>query len=170
MEKISTYKEYEKWLKRQKKKLSGKELEEIKKLQKQSLSLWRKIVIKNAGKQCEAVEPNGKRCKKTKHLNAHHIESFSTNKWLRCDPRNGVAFCSAHHKFGRLSAHKSFIFMYLFMLCRRNKDLTYLLENYNKKQELTKEFLEQTIQNLLPIKGYYKPVLTRRKHEYILER
>ena len=136
-------KKFNKWLKKQEEKPSLQELKEIKKLEKQALSLWRKKVKINAKGKCEVPL-----CKKIKRLNAHHIESFALNKYLRYDPRNGVGFCPTHHKFGRQSAHKSFCFMYEFMAKNRPDDLEYLLDNYLYKTEITKEFLEETIKNL----------------------
>lgn len=140
-------------LEKQLDKLTTEELEEIKTLQRQALILFKQEVIRKAGKQCEAIEPDGKRCKKTKRLNPHHIESYSTNKSLRYNPKNGICFCPTHHKFGRLSAHKSFVFMYIFMLTQRGNDLAYLVEHYKDKVELTKELL---IKQILILKGGLK--------------
>lgn len=135
-------KRYERWLKKQAKKPTGKELEEIKKLQKQALSLWKKVVKIRAGNKCEAPG-----CKKTKRLNAHHIESFSTNKTLRHSPANGLCLCSTHHKFGRVSAHKSFIFLHL-LLQERPIILDYLVHSFMKKEDTTIKQLKETIQGL----------------------
>jgi hypothetical protein len=136
-------KEFDRWKKNKEKKLSAKELKEIKKLANKALSLWRQCIKRQAMGICEA--PN---CKKTKKLNAHHIESYSTNKILRFDPHNGILFCSTHHKWGRISAHKSFCFMYKFMRKYRMNDLDYLLTHYENKTEITKDFLEKTIEEL----------------------
>ncbi len=123
-----------------KKKVTVAEKREIKKLVSKALGLWRTRVKENADKKCEVLE-----CKKHKSLHCHHTESFSTNKALRFDPRNGIAFCATHHKFGRKSAHRSFIFMYLFMIEKRFKDLQYLIDNCNKKVELTVDYMKEII-------------------------
>jgi hypothetical protein len=124
--------------------MSNKEKKEIKKLTNIALRLWRQKVKENAGGVCEATG-----CKVKKHLHCHHIESYSLNKALRFDPRNGVAFCSTHHKFGRKSAHRSFVFMYLFMLNKRLDDLQYLIDNYDKKVVIDREFLINKIKELM---------------------
>jgi predicted restriction endonuclease len=146
-------KKFEKFLAKEAKKLSSKELAEIAVLQRKALSLWKSEVVRRAGKRCE-VEG----CKKTKYLNAHHIESYSTNKGLRFDPHNGICLCSTHHKFGRFSAHHSFCFMFNFMMVSRRDDLDYLLKHYQNKVEITKDSLKQIIAQLSP-----KPKLLKRK-------
>jgi len=129
-------------------KLTPKQEKEIKTLFKKALSLFKQVVIKRAGKRCEARDEKGNRCKKTKRLNVHHVESYATNKGFRCNPRNGCAFCSTHHKFGRESAHHSFVFMWLFMTQYRQDDLNYLQEHYRDRIVITKEFLEEIIRSL----------------------
>lgn len=136
-------KEFNKWKKNKEKKLPAKELKENKILAKRALSLWKQIVKKQAMGICEAPL-----CRKTKKLNAHHIESFSTNKGLRFEPRNGICLCSTHHKFGRSSAHKSFCFVFIIMTTFRRNDLSFLLQYHNTKVELTKQFLCKTIISL----------------------
>ncbi len=136
-------KRFDRWLKNQDGKLSTKELKEIKKLERDALGFWRTVVKERAGKGCEALF-----CKKTKRINTHHIESYAMNKALRYEPKNGIRLCSTHHKFGRLSAHKSFCFLYQLMNESRPEDLTHLLENYQTKIKITKEFLIQTINEL----------------------
>jgi hypothetical protein len=64
-------------------------------------SLWREAVILRDGSIC--VYPG---CKKTEHLNAHHIYSRS-RKSFRWDTENGVSLCAFHHSLGNDSAHKS---------------------------------------------------------------
>lgn len=135
-------------LEREAHKLTGAELKEIKDLQRQASKFWKKAVVVKAGKQCEAVDAKGKRCNKVKHLQAHHIESFALNKFLRYSLHNGIGLCPTHHKFGRLSAHKSFCMMFNLMTQKRKDDLDYLLEHYKDKTELTKEFLLEKIREL----------------------
>jgi 5-methylcytosine-specific restriction endonuclease McrA len=116
----------------------------IQKLRRKCYFLWRRKVIDNAKGKCEY-------CEKTEKLNAHHIESYSLNKDLRYDPHNGVCFCSTCHKFGRLSAHKSFIFMYKFMTEKRHDDLLYLMNVYKFKFPETIESLKKIIDIYLPV-------------------
>jgi len=118
------------------------ELKELKSLKRKCLSLWRIVVKLRAGGRCESG------CKVTKALHCHHIESYSTNKALRYDPRNGGLLCASHHKFGKMSAHKSFVFMYLLMTGKRKSDLDYLVEHFNDKIEITKEYLLDKINEL----------------------
>lgn len=125
----------------QKTKLTSKEQEEIKILQRKALSLWKKRVKERAGGKCEA-------CGNTKHLQCHHIESYSTNQGLRYDEENGLLLDRTCHKFGRKSAHKSFCFVYNLMRIERCGSLNYLLEHYEDKVEITKEFLLETIERL----------------------
>ncbi len=148
-------------------KLTSKEQEEIKSLQKKALSLWKEIVKLRAEKRCENPP-----CKKTKRLQAHHVESYSTNKFLRYDPENGVCLCTTDHKFGRHSAHHSFAFMYQFMSKERPESLSYLLTHYKEKKEMTKGNLEFQITFLEGEKDRYqrlcnlsKKELKRRKNE-----
>ena len=119
------------------------EKKEIQKLNREALGLWRQIVRRRARKRCEVPE-----CKKTKFLNAHHVEGYTTNKTLRYDPRNGLCLCPSHHKFGRQSAHKSFCFMYKMMTCVRSLDLDYLLKVNQNKVVITPEYLRLVISEL----------------------
>jgi hypothetical protein len=148
-----TQKKFEKFLAKEAKKLSSKEIAELKTLQRKALSLWRAEIIRRAGKRCEVSD-----CRKTKRLNAHHIESYATNKGLRFDPHNGACLCSTHHKFGRFSAHRSFCFMFNLMMRARREDLTYLLKHYHDKIELTKDLLQRIIIGLS-----VKPKLLKRR-------
>ena len=141
-----TEKKFKKFLRKEKHRAglpSKEELEEIKKLERQALDLWRKVVKKRAGGKCEAPG-----CKIIKRLNAHHIESFITNRALRTDPDNGLCACPSHHKFKWLSAHKSFCFMYEILTSTRIKSLQYLLEYYQDRVLVTKEFLQNRIRDL----------------------
>ncbi len=130
--------------------------QELQKLRRKCLFLWSAQVKKNAGNQCEAWEKK-KRCEVTKRLNAHHIESYITNKHLRYDPKNGLCLCPKHHKFGWYSAHKSFVFMYEIMVIKRADDLAYLVTNRGNKFILDKESLLTIIDWLHP-----KPTLIKR--------
>jgi len=112
----------------------------IKKLRRKCYFLWRAKVIKNAGGKCEY-------CSRTDRPNAHHIESYSLNRELRYDPRNGICLCSTCHKFGRFSAHKSFIFMYRMMI-QKIDDLNYLNLVCQDKLNETVESLQEIIKKL----------------------
>lgn len=59
-----------------------------------------------AENRCEAPG-----CKETKKLNAHHIEDYILNPYLRYEESNGLCLCPSNHKFGVKSAHRSFLFM-----------------------------------------------------------
>jgi hypothetical protein len=142
------------WAKKQLNKPTGKEIEQIRKLERRALVLWKQVVKLFAHGKCESPG-----CKKTKHLNAHHIEGYTTNKALRYDSNNGILLCSTHHKFGRQSAHKSFVFMHLIM-SGRPIQLNYLISEYNAKCSLTIERLEDIIHDL---ETRLKPTLNKRK-------
>lgn len=141
-------KEFNRFLGQQKRRkkmstLSSKEKKEIKKLERQALGLWRQVVRREAGGKCGVPT-----CEKVKFLNSHHIESYATNKALRYDPMNGICLCPTHHKFGWLSAHKSFCFMHNLLQVRYPDKLEYLSENYRAKAVVTKEFLQMRIRVL----------------------
>ena len=141
-----TEKKFKRFLRKEKRQEnlpSEEEKEEIKKLERQALGLWRQVVKLRAGRKCEAPG-----CKVTKRLNAHHIESFITNRMLRTDPENGFCGCPGHHKFKWLSAHKSFCFMYELLTSRRLKSLRYLLDHYQVRIPITKEFLQDRVRVL----------------------
>lgn len=124
------------------------EKEELKKLRRKCLLLWTKKVKETAGNQCEARE-NKVRCKEVKFLHAHHIESYSVNRNLRHDPKNGMCLCAGHHKFKRKSAQKSFVFMFEQMTqYNRQNDLQYLIEQSNVTNPETKESLLAIIEKL----------------------
>ncbi len=115
---------------------------ELKLLKRKCLFLWKARVKEQAGKKCEI-------CGKKKRIAAHHIESYSTNKALRYDRRNGVAVCTTDHKFGRFALHKSFCASFVFMSQKRMSDFEYLLLHYkDKNKEITKEFLLNRIEEL----------------------
>lgn len=105
------------------------------------LHLWSVGVRERAVNKCEY-------CGSKDQVHAHHIEDSRLNSALRYDLRNGAAFCAKHHKFGPESAHKSFIFMYRYMVEHRKEDLEYLLQERERKVELTKEYLELKIKEL----------------------
>ena len=79
----------------------------IRRLQNRCLKLWCELVKVRAGNKCETSG-----CGAIERLNAHHIESYSLNPGLRYEPVNGLCLCPKCHKFGRHSAHKSYIFMH----------------------------------------------------------
>lgn len=89
-------------------------------------------------------------CGEKDRLNAHHIESYQLNPYLRYEVRAGIACCPYHHKWGRESFHKSFLFTYKFMMEKRKVDLDYLLEfikvyDNPKEDFMTKKYLEEKI-------------------------
>lgn len=114
---------------------------ELRVLRNKCLRLWSDKVRGLAGNKCVS-------CGSTEQVHSHHIEDSRLNSALRYDLRNGVAFCVSHHKFGPESAHKSFIFMYRYMVEHRKEDLEYLLQERERKVELTKEYLESKIKEL----------------------
>lgn len=62
--------------------------------------LWKEIIKKRAGFQCEY-------CGKRQNLNSHHIYSRS-NFAVRWDLDNGICLCISHHTFNiNFSAHKT---------------------------------------------------------------
>ncbi len=143
-----TVKQFNRFLGEQKRRkkmnvLSSKEKKEIQELEHQALNLWRQVVRKRANKECAVPT-----CNKVKFLNSHHIESYTTNKTLRYDPMNGICLCPTHHKFGWLSAHKSFCFMYSLLRSWYPERLEYLRDHYQNKTVITKEFLESKIEDL----------------------
>jgi len=69
--------------------------------EKRLMGLWQEIVKKRAGYRCEYAN-----CRKTEHLNAHHIYSKSRRS-TRYDPDNGICLCASHHSLGNDSAHKN---------------------------------------------------------------
>jgi len=119
----------------------AKQEKELKLLKRKCLFLWKARVKERAGKKCEI-------CGKKKRLNAHHIESYSVNKALRYDKRNGALVCITDHKFGRFAMHKSFCATFNFMSQKRMSDFEYLLLHYRDKVELTKEYLLDKIKEL----------------------
>ena len=61
---------------------------------------WRNLVYERDNYTCQKCDiPHGK-------LNAHHVESYSTNKELRLDINNGITLCKKchkefHHRYGK---------------------------------------------------------------------
>jgi hypothetical protein len=148
----------EAFLKRESKKLSPKEKEEFKRLEKVALNLWRLAIRARARYKCEVPD-----CGKTKLVNAHHIESYITNRRLRYDLENGICLCPTHHKFGWLSAHKSFCFMTELLGEVRYESFLYLIDHYKDRTVLTKEDLLNVIDKLKPYEGGKKTYERRKK-------
>jgi len=126
------------------KKLTAAEKRELKALARKALFLFKAVVKARAGKRCEVSS-----CKKTKRLQVHHIESFAMNRGLRYEPRNGILLCTSHHKFGRVSAHKSFFFMN--DLLRNNLEhdrWDFLIAHYLDEVEITIPYLKEQIARL----------------------
>jgi hypothetical protein len=118
---------------------------ELKRLKNQCLKLWSLVVRARAGNKCELCEWEDVEYFVGKALQAHHIESCQMNKALRYDPRNGVSTCPGHHKWYKTALHRSFITKYLYMKHNRLPDLDYLVDNFEKEIEITKEYLEDQI-------------------------
>ena len=58
---------------------------------------WRKSVYERDYFTCQKCFYKGK------HINAHHIESYANNKYLRITVENGITFCvSCHKNFHRI--------------------------------------------------------------------
>lgn len=127
-------KAYEKW--------------EISKMKRRVLRLWKEVVKIRALGRCEV-------CGKTKMLQSHHIEDFKLCPALRYDIVNGVAACPKHHKLGKDSFHRSFIFPYEF-LKDRPLTVSYLCERRNDNIEITKEWLQSQIERLENLKSSFK--------------
>ena len=121
------------------------EAKEIKALTRKCLFLWKAVAKLRAGGVCEY-------CGTNKRLNIHHIESFSTNKGLRFDLENALCLCATCHKFGRFSAHRSFVFVYLILTQKRPFSLSYLIQHRANKVELTTEYLLAKIEELEKMK------------------
>jgi hypothetical protein len=117
------------------------EKKEIKLLMRKCLFLWKAKVKERANGKCEL-------CEKKKRLQAHHIEGYGWNKFLRYNIHNGVALCSTCHRFGRRSVHHSFCTLYNLMSTNHMVDLIYLIDNFENKTEITKEFLLKQIEEL----------------------
>ena len=140
------------------------EEKELKLLKRKCLFLWKACVKERAGKRCEAILENGKRCNKTKRLQIHHCESYSINKGLRYDPKNGFCLDLTHHKFGGYSAHKSFIMMDNLFRGERVADLYYLKKVRASQIELTNEYLLTQIELLTSELEYWTEMNKRKKH------
>lgn len=62
---------------------------------------WKKIIKERDNYQCQI-------CNSKEKLHAHHLESWSSNKELRCEISNGVTLCQNHHilfhrEYGKLN-------------------------------------------------------------------
>ena len=79
---------------------------QVKKVRNRCLKLWKECVKLRAGNKCETPG-----CEEVERLNAHHIEVYLLNPYLRYEITNGMCFCPTHHKWGKASAHKSYLFM-----------------------------------------------------------
>lgn len=140
-------------MKKRKKKVVNKETKtykakELKRIKKRCLELWAKVVKQRAGNVCELGKFLGTSCSEG-YLNSHHAENYWVNKALRYAPENGIAVCPGHHRFYKDSAHKSFIALYKYMIVKRAEDVEYLVTHYKDKEEVTKEFLEEKINEFL---------------------
>lgn len=71
-----------------------------KKLEKECMALWAKIVKLRAGNICEYPG-----CNKTNNLNAHHIFTRARTS-TRYDVENGMCLCPTHHTLGADAAHR----------------------------------------------------------------
>jgi len=71
-----------------------------KKLAKECMTLWAKIIKLRAGEVCEYPG-----CNKTSNLNAHHIFTRAKTS-TRYDVENGMCLCPTHHTLGADGAHR----------------------------------------------------------------
>ena len=78
---------------------------------------WRLEVYRRDNFTCQICQSN------SKGINAHHIESYKTNKEKRTDIDNGITLC--------VPCHKEFHKIYT----RFNNNLGQLIEFKNKKKE-----------------------------------
>ena len=113
---------------------------ELKRFRNKALKLWKLVVKKRAGNKCEY-------CGSKEMIQAHHVENYMTNKFLRYSVENSMVLCPTHHKWGKYSAHKSFAFTYEIMTTRY-KDRQYILDHCNNNIEWTKENLLNKIKEL----------------------
>jgi len=134
-------------------------LKEIRKLKKKCLKLWSENVRWRSGYRCAF-------CGSTEYLHSHHIEDVRLCPALRYEPRNGICLCARHHKFGRGSAHKSFIAMYTYMTTKRVSDLTYLLEHRNDKVLEYEYGAQSTIAQLNILKEYLVTKIGELRNEW----
>lgn len=65
--------------------------------------MFRKIVLDRAGHRCQAID-NGKRCRVTERLQAHHLVRLQTQ--TNYDPNKGVALCPKHHAIAEKQARR----------------------------------------------------------------
>jgi len=129
---------------------------QVRKVRNRCLKLWKECIKIRANHKCEAPG-----CNDTERLNAHHIEDYRLNPYLRYEIDNGLCLCPKHHKFGQNSAHRSFLFMTkmndLFpvrfnSLNRLNREI--ILDNNLPVQDLV--YFEQLEKKLITAKGEIK--------------
>jgi hypothetical protein len=117
------------------------ERKELRKLHRKCKKLWSLVVRKLGNNICSI-------CGTDKLLHAHHIEDSRLCKSLRYDIKNGVCLCARHHKFGKDSAHKSFVSIYKYLINHRLDDLSYIEFHRIDDLEFTKFYLMDKIQEL----------------------
>jgi hypothetical protein len=113
----------------------------VQQLKRECLSLWSKIVRKQVGGRCVF-------CGTTEYLNAHHIEDRKMFPALAFDTRNGLCCCARHHKFAADSVHRSFCFLYEYMVKNRPEDIKYLQAHRLDKVDFSIAYLEQKVKEL----------------------
>ena len=77
------------------------------------------------GREYGDVDAAGKSC----FLNAHHIDSRTTNPRLRWDALNGILLCPKHHKFSKNSAHKGSIWFITWLQKYRWNQYVYIMSH-----------------------------------------
>jgi 5-methylcytosine-specific restriction endonuclease McrA len=81
---------------------------------------WRKQVYERDNYTCQKCGTVGGR------LNAHHKESYASNKKLRVDINNGVTMCiTCHKEFHKLYGNKNNILQFYEFISARNNDAKY---------------------------------------------
>ena len=122
--------------KRKSKKCKRKRLEKKTTIRNRLMRLWVEKVRLLNGDRCAIcgraygdVDSAGKAC----FLNAHHIDSRSTNPRMRWDALNGVLLCPKHHKFSKNSAHKGSIWFITWLQKYRWDQYVYIMSHRDEE-------------------------------------
>lgn len=109
-------------------------------LEKKLDKLWTTAVLLKCNHKCII-------CGKSEGLNAHHIEG-RRNKRLRWEIFNGVALCTLHHVFGKLSAHQAPEWFHIELEDKRWQDLQQVTLHRYEDIDLSVEALKERIKFL----------------------